>query len=143
MLLFSTGTALVGERDPITPLTRGLSPFTDEVVVRVPLELLRVPIGAVVVLVKRENEPRVVLGGKPDNKGSLVNLLVVVCGVVGRPLPIEPTPFSPPLELENAVVSDFASVPQMEGDGGGGLALNPVLLWFDMIKSSVGDGIRS
>lgn len=40
-------------------------------------------------------------------------------------------------------MSDFVSEPQIEGDGGGGLELNPLLLTFGMIKSSVGEGMRS
>lgn len=144
MLLLVEST-LVGDLEPITPpepFTRGISPFIEEVVVKAVPQLLSVPIAAVVEAVKRVNDPKVVLGGKPGNNGSLANLRAVVCGVVGRPLPIEPTPFSPPFEVEKGVGSDLVSVPQIEGEGGGGLELNP-MLWLGMIKSSVGEGMRS
>lgn len=144
MLLLVEST-LVGDLEPITPpepFTREISLFIEAVVVNVVPELLSVPIGAVVEAVKRVNDPKVVLGGKPGNNGSLANLRAVVCGVIGRPLPIEPTPFIPPFEVEKDVGSDLASVPQIEGEGGGGLELNP-MLWLGMIKSSVGEGMRS
>jgi hypothetical protein len=41
-------------------------------------KLLKVPIGAVVEVVKREKEPRVVLGGRTGSNGSLANLRAVV-----------------------------------------------------------------
>jgi hypothetical protein len=69
----------VGEREPINPFTFGISPFNDVVVVSVLVELLKVPIGAVVEVVKREKEPRVVvLGGRTGSNGSLANLRAVV-----------------------------------------------------------------
>ena len=54
---------------------------------------------------------------------------------------MEPTPFIAPFDVEKADVSAFVSELQIEGDGGGGLELNPVLL--GIIKSSVGEGMRS
>jgi hypothetical protein len=54
---------------------------------------------------------------------------------------MDPIPFIAPFVVEKAEVSDFVSELQMDGDGGGGLELNAVLL--GMIKSSVGEGMRS
>ena len=77
-MLLLVDSTLVGEREPIRPFIFGLSPFNDEVVVRVLPELLIVPIGAVVEVPNREKEPRVVLGGREGSKGSLASLRAVV-----------------------------------------------------------------
>jgi hypothetical protein len=78
MLLLLVESALVGEREPITPFTLGISALIDEVVVRAVPELLEVPIGAVVDVEKREKDPSVVLGGMEGINGSLANLRAVV-----------------------------------------------------------------
>lgn len=77
-LLLLVESMLVGERGPIIPFTLEISPFIVEVVVGALLELLEVPIGAVEELVNREKEPRLVLGGREGNIGSLAILRAVV-----------------------------------------------------------------
>lgn len=143
LMLLLLESTFVGEREPITPFALVISPFNDAVVVReLPPQLLKVPIGVVVELENREKEVSVVLGIEGSND-SLANRREAVRVGEGRPLPMEPTPLSPLADEQKAAVSDFVSEPQIEGEGGGGLVLNALLLRLGVIKSSVGEGIRS
>ena len=106
------------------------------------------PTGALVEVENRENEPSVEVGGREGRRGSLARRRAVACdGVVGRPLPMDPTPFNAPFTLfarAKPGFSLFDSAPQIDGEGGGGLELNPVLLpWLGIMRSSVGEGITS
>ena len=78
LLLLFVESTWVGEREPMTPFALGISAFNVEVVVIVLPELLKVPIGAVVEVEKREKDPSVVLGGIDGSSGSLASLRAVV-----------------------------------------------------------------